>query len=144
MRIFGNIHIAALLTLGFFVTSAFAPIAGDQSVTAEKNAIVFFKIDNQAQILVNGEVVYDSGFIDEDPELNIEVDLNDFLVGDENNVVIRLLNGKCPYCLSNPWAINFEIYIDGESVDYIYESGEGKTEGGEVFTHVINWGSDEY
>ncbi|MFY0627133.1 MAG: hypothetical protein JXR07_12610 [Reichenbachiella sp.] len=89
-----------------------------------EHGVVFFKINNQALILVNGKQVYDSGHIHGDTDLELPVDLAPFMKKGTNEVEVRLINPPCGSCDSNPWEIVFEIYEDGESIDYWFENSE--------------------
>ncbi|MDW3210413.1 MAG: hypothetical protein R8N23_11125 [Reichenbachiella sp.] len=106
-----------------------------------KNAILFHSIDDWVEVFVNGELVFkqasDRGQLKQD----INFDLNPFI----NNLVdpiveIKLVNAMCSTCdTSNGWTIEFEVFQDGESVDYIIE--EGDSMGGDVVWSITyEWG----
>ena len=130
-----KIVLLSVFSLGILNTKLLA-----QNDTA-KNAIVFNVIDNQALIYVNDELIFDSGVMAKF-DLQLDVDLNKYLSKKNNVVKIVLNNELCDDCMSNPWSISYEIYENGEMVDYIYESGEiGKGLGGEVYSESLDWGN---
>jgi hypothetical protein len=57
-------------------------------------SIAFSKIDNRVYAFVNDELVFDSQFIDGNPELNLSLDLNPFLKKGTNVIKIQLENGS--------------------------------------------------
>ena len=42
--------------------------------------ITFSKIDNRAYVFINDELIFDSQFIDGNPELNLSLNLSPFLI----------------------------------------------------------------
>jgi len=127
-----------LLTLIYVGVSSNNIFAQNDTV---KNAIIFNVIDNQAQVFVNDELIFDSGVMAKF-DLQLEVDLNKYLIKAKNVVKIVLNNALCEDCMSNPWSVSYEIYENGELADYIYESGEnGKGLGGEVYNESLDWGN---
>ena len=56
--------------------------------------ITFSKIDNRVYTFVNDELVFDSQFIDGNPDLNLSLDLNPFLKKGTNVIKIQLENGS--------------------------------------------------
>jgi hypothetical protein len=93
-------------------------------------SIAFSKIDNRVYAFVNDELVFDSQFIDGNPELNLSLDLNPFLKKGTNVIKIQLENGSIlnAFIVDTHWTIRYEIFENAESYDYGYESSKnGKT-----------------
>ena len=89
-------------------------------------SIAFSKIDNRVYAFVNDELVFDSQFIDGNPELNLSLDLNPFLKKGTNVIKIQLENGSIlnAFIVDNHWTIRYEIFENAESYDYGYESSK--------------------
>lgn len=124
-----------VLMTGFIGIGNFSLIAQNNAI---RNSIVFTVIDNKAQVFVNDKMIYDSGDIAAF-DLNTEVDLNEYLT---NNAVVKIVlsNSICNKCMTNPWSVSYEIYKNGEFINYIYESGKnGKGVGGEVYSELLDW-----
>lgn len=88
--------------------------------------IIFSKIDNRVYAFVNDELIFDSQFIDGNPELNLSLDLNPFLKKGTNVIKIQLENGSIlnAFIIDTHWTIRYEIFENDESYDYAYESSK--------------------
>ena len=88
--------------------------------------ITFSKIDNRAYVFINNELVFDSQFIDGNPELNLSLNLSPFLKKGDNLLKVQLENGSNLNAFVNDthWTIRYEIFENGESYDYAYESSK--------------------
>lgn len=131
-------NILLFFLIGVFLSSI-ASQASNQ--VQSKNSILFFSIDDWAEVYVDGKMVYkkiaSSGHLEE----AVEFDLNPFIQDKTDPIVeIRLINALCNTCnAGNGWIIEFEVFQNGESVDYIIE--EGDSLGGDtVFTITYEWG----
>lgn len=119
--------IKTCLFLAFLIfQSGFGFPMNNGQTTKGRNSILFSRIDNQVKIFIDDKLIYDSGIIDGDPDLNIEVDLNPHLKSGDNFVVLEVLNAECKECITNQWAVRYEVFQNNESVDYVYESDEDK------------------
>ena len=113
------------LIASFWLIFALFPI----TQTPDYN-IIFSKIDNRVYTFVNDELVFDSQFIDGNPDLNLSLDLNPFLKKGTNVIKIQLENGSIlnAFIVDTHWTIRYEIFENAESYDYGYESSKnGKT-----------------
>ncbi len=92
-----------------------------QSLKLQISVSLFSKIDNRVYAFVNDELVFDSQFIDGNPELNLSLDLNPFLKKGTNVIKIQLENGSIlnAFIVDTHWAIRYEIFENGESYDYV-------------------------
>jgi hypothetical protein len=84
--------------------------------------ISFYNIDNEAKVLVNDSIIFDSGIIDDNPQLNLNVELEPLLKEGKNFVRVELRNSDCAECPTTPWGIRYELIQDYEIVDYVEES----------------------
>ena len=109
------------LICSFWLIYALFPI----TKTPDYN-ITFSKIDNRVYAFVNDELVFDSQFIDGNPELNLSLDLNPFLKKGTNVIKIQLENGSIlnAFIVDTHWTIRYEIFENDESYDYAYESSK--------------------
>ncbi|SMD37736.1 hypothetical protein SAMN04488029_3436 [Reichenbachiella faecimaris] len=107
----------------------------------KRNSILFFSIDNWVEVYVEGEMVFKKASDAGNLKQPVEFDLNPFIQGIEEPLVeIKLINAKCTTCdTSNGWIIEFEVFQDGESVDYMLEKGDSMG-GDTVFTMIYEWG----
>lgn len=107
----------------------------------KRNSILFFEVDDWVEVHVNGKMVFrkaaDGGNLGDE----VNFDINPHIANLKNPIVeIKLFNAQCPTCESgNGWIIEFEVYQNGESVDYIIEEGDSLG-GGEVFSIEYEWG----
>ncbi|WP_420582930.1 hypothetical protein [Reichenbachiella sp.] len=126
-----------LLTLLFF-TLGTLQLKAD---APKRNSIIFFEIDDWVEVFVDGKQVFKQAAAGGDLDEEIEFDLNPFIKGKIDPIVeIKLINALCHTCESgNGWRVEFEVYQDDESVDYIIEEGDSMG-GNVVFTVEYEWG----
>lgn len=106
----------------------------------ETHQIRFYKIDNQVKVFINDKKVYESEVIDGNPELDIRVNIEEFLVKGYNLVKVELYNGSQlnAYKSDTNWEIRYEILKGEESIDYMHQaSAEGKKGFSIDFQHDI-------
>ncbi len=72
--------------------------------------INFTHIDNVVQVYLNDVLTYDSGTVDNDPELNLNVPID--CISGENMLIINLLNTSGPPPLGNPSHISYTLTND--------------------------------
>lgn len=126
-------------TLLFLVVSSIGNYAFSND-GAKKNAIIFMEIDDRADVYVDGKKVFSKATAYGTLGEEVEFDLNPFLVeGQDQTVEIRVVNHQCNSCSSNNWKVVYEVFQDGESVDFLVEEGESKGETQEVFSMVYDW-----
>ncbi|MEO9967481.1 MAG: hypothetical protein ABJF11_16910 [Reichenbachiella sp.] len=107
----------------------------------KRNSLLFLEIDDWVEVYVNGEMVFKQAASGGDLNEEIEFDLNPFIEGKIDPIVeIKLVNAQCHTCESgNGWKIEFEVFQEDESVDYIIEEGDS-IGGSVVFTIQYEWG----
>lgn len=94
--------------------------------------ISFYNIDNEAKVLVNDSVIFDSGIIDDNPHLHLDVELNPFLKEGRNTVKVELMNSDCSTCPATPWGIRYELVQEYEILDFVEESSIDERDSGGV------------
>ncbi|MEP2026666.1 MAG: hypothetical protein ABJH98_09025 [Reichenbachiella sp.] len=109
--------------------------------TKLRNSILFYAIDDRIEVYVDGELVFEKLASAGNLVNEVEFDLNPHVSDKIDPIVeIRLINSTCTTCESgNGWLVEFEIFQEGNSVDYIIE--EGDSLGGDtVYTISYEWG----
>lgn len=88
-----------------------------------KYILAFAKVDNTVNVYVNDSLIYTSGFIGHSPELDLKVDLGQFIADAEDRIRIELFNGYPPYDdqIDPLWEVRYDLIINGEIVDFIHE-----------------------
>lgn len=94
--------------------------------------ISFYNIDNEAKVLVNDSVIFDSGIIDDNPHLDLNVEIEPFLKVGKNTVKVELRNSDCSTCPTTPWGIRYELVQEYEIVDFVEESSIDERDTGGV------------
>ncbi len=80
--------------------------------------IVFHEIDNEAQVFVNGTLVWQTSELLRADMDKVVVDLSPNLRRGQNTVDIKLLDHPGTSCLNNEWKVNYDLYSEGEIFDY--------------------------
>ncbi|MDW3209263.1 MAG: hypothetical protein ABJO02_10470 [Reichenbachiella sp.] len=124
--------VISFFTLGVLQLRAEAP---------KRNSIIFFEVDDWVEVFVDGKKVFRQAAAEGDLDGEVEFDLNPFIQGKIDPIVeIRLTNANCHTCeAGNGWRVEFEVYQEDESVDYIIEEGDSMG-GNVVFTIEYEWG----
>lgn len=104
------------------------------------NGLIIFKIDNQAIVRINNDLIYDSGIVEGDPEMNVVIDFDKHQISDNDSLTVECYNSRCFDCEINPWGVMFEVYKNGEQVDYYHEKSNGTSGGGLVYKKCLIWG----
>jgi len=88
-------------------------------------------IDNKANVYINDSLIYTSGTVDGNPEVNIQIDLSSLITTGEKTLKIELLNGLEPYHAQDDakWGLDYDLVVGGEIVDFVSEHGEDNTIG---------------
>lgn len=96
-----------------------------------KCTVTFYKIDNRAEILVNEKVVYNSGVVDGNPDMEEVIGLDKHLTPGQNTITIKLMNGS-EYLASakDPhWEIEYALLNAGYIVDDVWEYADDSKQG---------------
>lgn len=92
--------------------------------------IAFDRIDNLAEIVVNDSLIYSSGAIDFNPDLegSITVYLGSFLTNKKDKVVIKLYNGHEPYQVQDDshWELKYVIFRGDEEYETVWEYADDR------------------
>lgn len=107
----------------------------------KRNSLLFLEIDDWVEVYVDGKMVYKKAASEGDLNEEAEFDLNPHIAGKVDPIIeIKLINATCHTCESgNGWKIEFEVFQEDESVDYIIEEGDS-IGGSVVFTIEYEWG----
>ncbi|MEO9806653.1 MAG: hypothetical protein ABJF04_25555 [Reichenbachiella sp.] len=107
----------------------------------KRNSLLFLEIDDWVEVYVDGKKVFTKAASGGDLNEEVEFDLNPHIAGKVDPIVeIKLINAKCHTCESgNGWKVEFEVFQEDESVDYIIEEGDSMG-GNVVFTIEYEWG----
>jgi hypothetical protein len=91
----------------------------------------FEKIDNIAIIYVEGEEVYRTEQVKGNPDLELTISLENFLNEGTQEILIQLENGHSynPNIKDKHWEIRYELYLDDQPVDYIWEYADDSRTG---------------
>lgn len=132
-----TIFLKSLILLAVFTSAVHLSIAE----APKRNSLLFLEIDDWVEVYVDGEKVFKKAASGGDLVEEIEFDLNPYIQGKIDPVVeIRLINAVCHTCESgNGWKLEFEVFQEDESVDYIVEEGDSMG-GNVVFTIEYDWG----
>lgn len=94
--------------------------------TAEGLSIIFYKLDDFAKIYAGDSLILDtSEKYGMNPDHDVLVSLGDVLLNGRQ-LFVEVHNAGCTDCNSNKWQIIYEIFKDGESVDYVSEDSNGQ------------------
>lgn len=124
------------LSLAFFALAATV-----QAEAPKRNSLLFLEIDDWVEVYVDGVMVFKKAASGGDLNEEVDFDLNPYVEGKDAPIVeIRLINAECYTCeAGNGWKIEFEVFQNDESVDYIIEEGDS-IGGSVVFTIEYEWG----
>jgi hypothetical protein len=92
--------------------------------------IAFYNIDNEARITVNDSLIFNSGMINDNPSLVLDIDIEEYLKSGNNVVRIEVHNDECNNCHHNPWGVRYEFIEGYEIVDYVNESSLDESSSG--------------
>ncbi len=110
--------ISAFILLALLI---FSPTAVAQKST-DQYEIRFTKIDNRVIVWQLGqekELVFDSGIIHWNPDLNVRVNLSEYVEEHNNLFVIEGFNA--PWKDGSPWEIKYELLRNGMVIKSVHE-----------------------
>jgi len=118
---------AAHIVLFCFLVSPAASLAQQ----ADNHSISFYKIDNRVKVYVAEKLAYDSNLIDGNPDLATEINIERHLKKGLNSIKVELYNGSDmnDFIADTSWEIRYEIFNNGESIDYMHQVSKKGTEG---------------
>lgn len=89
-------------------------------------SLIFYKLDDFAKIYVGDSLVLDtSEKYGMNPDHDVLLNLDEILI-DGRQLIIEAHNSGCTDCNSNKWEIIYEIFMNGESIDYVSEDSNGQ------------------
>ena len=99
--------------------------------------IAFYNIDNEAKVMVNDSLIFNSGMINNNPSLVLDIGLEEYLKSGNNIVRVEIYNDDCSTCHHNPWEVRYEFIENYQVIDYVNDgSFEESTSGGLKFEKV--------
>lgn len=100
-------------------------------------SIIFEKIDNKVVVTCGNKVIYDSGLVDLNPEVGVNVTLPQHLLNNNMKLTVQVYNGMetLEDGVDKHWEIKYTIENDGMEVEYIWERADDY-KGGLVFEKV--------
>ena len=94
------------------------PADKGEDYEAPEYGIVFHEIDNEAQVYVNDQLVWQTDELLKADMKKVVVDLQPSLRRGPNTINIKLLDHPGSSCLNNEWKVNYDLYSQGEIFDY--------------------------
>ena len=82
--------------------------------------LIFNKIDNTVNIFINDSMIFTSGLISDNPELDLRVDLTPFIIEGSEKLRIELYNGQEPYDdqIDPYWEVRYDLILSDELADF--------------------------
>ena len=95
------------------------------STESDDYYLLFTKIDNRVEVYAGDSLIFDSGFIEGNPDLQLQVDFDPNNLK-SNTLTVNLLNGEDVEVeqIDRHWEITYEIFKNEEPIEYQSESGD--------------------
>ncbi len=97
-----------------------------QDPTEEGYSLIFFTLDNYALVYVDDSLIFDTRKVKADVKDEILVDLNPYISRSDAEIKVEGYNTECNSCQVNNYEFVYEIYRDGEGIEYISEYSNHK------------------
>jgi len=96
-----------------------------------ENYFYFEKIDNIAIISIDGNEVFRTEQVKGNPDLNLKISIEPFLTKDTKEIMVQIENGHSynPNIKDEHWEVRYELFFDGEPIDYIWEQADDSRTG---------------
>ena len=117
-----------------------ALLAKNEAIKDLKNGLFFYVIDNEVIVSVNNKQVYRSEDHVGKVDLNLVLDLDEYISSPTDRIKLELINKDCAGCESNWQILIYELIKDGEAHDYIHESRSSPDKFGKVWEIEYVWG----
>lgn len=89
--------------------------------------LIFYKLDDFAKVYLDDSLIYDTQLVfGLAPKHDVMLDLNGALTTGDHVLKVEAHNAACTDCNSNKWQIIYEIFQDGESIDYVSNDSKGQ------------------
>lgn len=100
-------------------------VSSDTTDQRDSYKIVFRKIDNKVILFVEDSVIYDSGTIAGNPDLEVEIFLTEYVERGQIEIRIDSYNGVEPYNQADShWELVYDIYKNDEIIDFVREAND--------------------
>lgn len=94
---------------------------------AEKGySIVFYNLDNYAKIYIDDELVINTQELTTKTDTEVLVDLSEHINKNSKIIKVEGYNDDCNSCSFNPFEVIYEIFKDGEGIEYVSEDSNRK------------------
>ena len=95
------------------------------SAESDDYYLLFTYIDNRVEVYAGDSLIFDSGFIEGNPDLQLQVDFDPNNLK-SNTLTVNLLNGEDVEVeqIDRHWEITYEIFKNEEPIEYQSESGD--------------------
>lgn len=102
----------------------------------EGYSIIFYKLDDYAIVYVDNKQVFDTREIGLRIKEDVLFEMDEFLSKGEHDIKVEGYNNECSGCNQNRWGFAYEIFRDGEGIDY--RSDDSNDQHAEVGLHMTN------
>lgn len=103
----------------------------------EGYCIIFYKIDDYALVYVDNKEIFDSREVGYTTNNDLLLDLDKYIVRPgSHEIKIEGYNAECSGCNNNRWGVTYEIFKDGEGLDYRSEDSDEHAEVGLMMTNI--------
>lgn len=133
----------AILLASFILTSCSINVYPEAHNTVSRKSEVlmrFQKIDNRVVISLKGKnntLLYDSGNIHYNPDLETVINLSHLLKKGQHTLVFEVYNAPWPG--GSAWEVKYDLIVDRRVWDMVHETSNGTTQKtGLVFTKEHN------
>lgn len=111
-----------------------------EAVKGLNNGLFFRRIDNIVRVFVNDKMVFESEDFGGRENVKITFDLDPFISSDNDVLRLELHNGECGDCDTNWQILLYELFKNGEMVDYYHENRASMDKIGNVWEIEYVWG----
>lgn len=89
-------------------------------------SMIFYRLDNYALVYVNDKLIFDTQKKDAKHEGDLLIDLNEYISSNNDQIKVEGYNAECEGCQNNNYEFVYEIFKDGEGIEYVSEYSNNK------------------
>lgn len=90
----------------------------DLEPTENGYCIIFYKLDDYAIVYSDNKQIFDTRDVGIKIKHDVLLDLKEYISPGTHEIKVEGYNAECTGCNQNRWGITYEIFKDGESLDY--------------------------
>ena len=136
-----QIHYKVLIGIALMATLAFSCVPNPKSLkkgegsayelepSSKGYSLIFFKIDDYVLVSLDDSLVFDSRKIAAKITKEVLVELDKYKFKNPKQLKVEGYNAECTSCNNNRWEIVYELYKDGEGIEYISEDSHDEHDG---------------